>query len=155
LTEAGRTPPALPPHGRSDWDAVLDWRRPLDTALACSLFPSLSNRCKPGSPGDPRRRHAAASAALVARIRAARTTLHEMRDAGVILVPSGPTTLVGRCPSHDDHAPSLWLYPDSGLWGCNRPDCRAAALHDVITIALSSHAYPIVLPSGSWSMSSF
>lgn len=105
---------------------------PLDPTLACSLFPFLSDQVEPRPPRYPRRCHTAASAGLVARIKAARPTLHEMREAGVILVPSGPTTLVGRCPFHDDHAPSLWLYPDSGLWGCNRPDCRGAGVHDVI-----------------------
>jgi len=104
----------------------------LDAALAGALFPFLSDRVAPRPPRDVRRCRGAAPAALVDRIKAARSTLAEMRDAGVVLVPGGPNTLVGRCPFHDDHAPSLWLYPDSGVWGCNRPDCRAAGVHDVI-----------------------
>ncbi len=55
-----------------------------------------------------------------------------MHDADVILASGGPNTLVGRCPFHDDHAPSLWLYPDSGLRGCNRPATVGAGVHDVI-----------------------
>jgi len=105
---------------------------PLDPALAHALFPFLSDRVAPRLPRDARRCRAAAPAGLVARIKAARPTLAEMRDAGLLLSPGGPHTLVGRCPFHDDHAPSLWLYPDSSLWGCNRSDCRAAGVHDVI-----------------------
>ena len=48
------------------------------------------------------------------------------------LVPSGDHHLIGRCPFHDDHSPSLWLNPQSNLWGCNRPDCPASGTHDVI-----------------------
>jgi len=104
----------------------------LDAALAGVLFPFLSDHVAPRPPRDARRCRDAAPAGLVEQIKAARSTLAEMHDVGVILVPGGPNTLVGRCPFHDDHAPSLWLYPDSGVWGCNRPDCRAAGVHDVI-----------------------
>jgi len=45
----------------------------------------------------------------------ARPTLHEMCEAGVTLARSAPTTLIGRCPFHDDHTPSFSPYPDSGL----------------------------------------
>jgi hypothetical protein len=104
----------------------------LDAALAGVLFPFLSDRVAPRPSRDARRCRGATPAGRVDRIKAARSTLAEMHDAGVILVPGGPNTLVGCCPFHDDHAPSLWLYPDSGVWGCNRPDCRAARVHDVI-----------------------
>ena len=103
---------------------------PLDPARARSLFPFLSPPPKPLPDVAPHR--TPPTTGLLDRIKAARPTLHEMHDAGLVLSPGGPHTLVGRCPFHDDHAPSLWLYPHSGLWGCNRPDCRAAGIHDVI-----------------------
>jgi len=114
----------------------------LAPTVACSLFPFLSDRVEPRSPDHPRRCPNASSGGLVARIKAARPTLHEMHDAGVILTPGGLNTLVGRCPFHDDHAPSLWLYPDTGLWGCNRPDCRAAGVHDVINFRALTKRVP-------------
>ena len=46
---------------------------------------------------------------------------------------------VGLCPFHDDHAPSLWVYPPSGLWGCNKPSCQAAGIHDVINFRALAH----------------
>jgi hypothetical protein len=97
---------------------------------APALFPFLSPQPKPVPSTVPLR--VSPAAGLIERVKAARPTLDEMRDAGVVLSPGGPNTLVGRCPFHNDHAPSLWLYPDSGVWGCNRPDCRAAGVHDVI-----------------------
>ena len=102
----------------------------LDPARVRSLFPFLS--LPPKSRPDVAPRRASPTTGLLDRIKAARPTLHEMRDAGLVLSPAGPNTLVTRCPFHDDHSPSLWLYPHSGLWGCNRPDCRAAGIHDVI-----------------------
>ena len=75
---------------------------------------------------------AAPSAALVSRLKAARPTLPEMHDAGVMLVSGGPSTLVDRCPFRDDHAPSLWFYPHSGVWSCNHPDWGAVGVYDVI-----------------------
>jgi hypothetical protein len=69
---------------------------------------------------------------VIVRIKAARSTLDEMIAAGITLQPAGPNTLVGLCPFHDDHSPSLWLNPQSNLWGCNRPDCPASGTHDVI-----------------------
>lgn len=69
---------------------------------------------------------------LVARIKAARPIVEEMRSAGVKLQRGGRATLVGLCPFHQDHSPSLWVYPESGLWGCNKPECPAAGVHDVI-----------------------
>ncbi len=100
----------------------------LSTAQAHRLFPFLSAHNPPPllpPPPPP-------GVGLIARIKAARSSLNEMLDAGIELRPVSPNTLVGRCPFHDDHTPSLWLYPDSGLWGCNRPDCPAAGVHDVI-----------------------
>ncbi len=69
---------------------------------------------------------------VIARIKAARSTLDEMLAAGIVLRSAGSNTLVGLCPFHDDHSPSLWLNPQSNLWGCNRPDCPASGTHDVI-----------------------
>lgn len=102
----------------------------LDLARASSLFPFLSPPPKPLHDIAPRRTPPATG--LLDRIKAARPTLDEMHEAGLVLSPGGPHTLVARCPFHDDHSPSLWLYSFSGLWGCNRPDCRAAGIHDVI-----------------------
>lgn len=124
--------PSIHPSGRRYLPLHPPPIAPLDPALAGALFPFLSDRVAPRPPRDVRRCRAAAPAGLIDRIKAARSTFAEMRDAGVLLAPGGPNTLVGRCPFHDDHAPSLWLYPDSGVWGCNRPDCRAAGVHDVI-----------------------
>lgn len=102
----------------------------LSAAQARSLFPFLSaaNLLTPLSPlpSPP------PGAGVIARIKAAHSTLDEILDAGIELRPAGPNTLVGRCPFHDDRTPSLWLYPDTGLWGCNRPDCLAHGIHDVI-----------------------
>ncbi|MBM4258002.1 MAG: hypothetical protein FJ147_19180 [Deltaproteobacteria bacterium] len=36
---------------------------------------------------------------------------------GIVLKPSG-TNLLGRCPFHDDHAPSLSIDPIQNLWHC-------------------------------------
>ena len=114
----------------------------LAPTVACSLFPFLSDQIEPRPQDHSRRCRVPASGGLVARIKAARPTLHEMHDAGVILIPGGLNTLVGRCPFHDDHAPSLWLYPNTGLWGCNRPDCRAAGVHDVINFRALTKRIP-------------
>jgi hypothetical protein len=101
----------------------------LSAARARSLFPFLS-AANPLTPLTPQP-SLPLGVGLIARIKAAHSTLDEMLDAGVELRPAGPNTLIGRCPFHDDHTPSLWLYPDSGLWGCNRPDCPAHGVHDV------------------------
>jgi hypothetical protein len=69
---------------------------------------------------------------VIARIQAAGSIVAEMMAAGVKLQPSGPTTQMGCCPFHDDHHPSLWVNPESGLWGCNQPACPAAGIHDLI-----------------------
>jgi hypothetical protein len=69
---------------------------------------------------------------VVARIKAVRAIIDEMNAAGVKLQPGGKNALVGLCPFHDDHSPSLWVNPESGLWGCNQPKCPAAGTHDVI-----------------------
>lgn len=69
---------------------------------------------------------------VIARIKAARPIMDEISAAGVKLRPGGTATLIGLCPFHDDHSPSLWVNPESGLWGCNRPGCLAAGTHDVI-----------------------
>lgn len=102
----------------------------IDALTARRLFPFLSDSqpqksLKPGN-------SIPSAGGLIARIKAARSTLDEMIAAGIVLRPAGPDTLVGLCPFHDDHSPSLWLNPQSNLWGCNRPDCPAAGTHDVI-----------------------
>ena len=106
----------------------------IDLSRARSLFPFLSNQNEPMSSPIPAPLVTPPSLGIgtIARIKAAHSTLDEMLHAGVHLLPAGPNTLVGRCPFHDDHSPSLRLYPDTGLWGCNRPDCLAAGVHDVI-----------------------
>jgi hypothetical protein len=106
---------------------------PLDPATARALFPFLSNLAKSEIPDRLANSPSTSPQnGLIARIKAARSILDEMRDAGIELRPAGDDTLVGRCPFHDDHHPSLWVYPHRGLWGCNRPDCSAAGTHDVI-----------------------
>jgi hypothetical protein len=99
----------------------------LSLARAHSLFPFLSASNPLTPPPSP----IPLDVGVIARIKAAHSTLDEMLDAGVELRPAGTNTLVGCCPFHDDRTPSLWLYPDSGLWGCNRPDCPAHGVHDV------------------------
>jgi hypothetical protein len=105
----------------------------LDLAQAHALFPFLSALSRPKIPDYPASSPSPSPQnGLIARIKAARPILAEMRDAGIELHPAGRDTLVGLCPFHDDHHPSLWVYPHRGLWGCNRPDCSAAGTHDVI-----------------------
>jgi hypothetical protein len=101
----------------------------LSAAQLRSLFPFLS-AANPLTPSTPTP-SPLLDVGLIARIKAAHSTLDEMLDAGIELRPAGPNTLIGRCPFHDDHTPSLWLYPDTSLWGCNRPDCPAHGVHDV------------------------
>jgi DNA primase len=43
------------------------------------------------------------------------TALAEAR--GVVLTPHG-ADLIGRCPFHDDHEPSLVITPAKNLWHC-------------------------------------
>jgi hypothetical protein len=105
----------------------------LDAPEARSLFPFLSQPPSPELPAYPTGvpitpQHTG----LVARIKATRSILAELHAADVDLHPAGHDTLVGLCPFHDDHSPSLWVYPHTGLWGCNRPDCPAHGIHDVI-----------------------
>lgn len=107
----------------------------LDSRTAHSLFPFLSAVPHPVSSSDSNSPSLTLpQPGLVARIKAIRPIVHEAQDAGIHLRPAGHDTLVGRCPFHDDHTPSLWVYPDKGLWGCNRPDCPAAGTHDVINL---------------------
>jgi DNA primase len=47
-----------------------------------------------------------------------------IRSRGVELKPSGGD-LVGRCPFHDDHDPSLRVTPAKGLWRCMSSACGA------------------------------
>lgn len=102
----------------------------LTAARAAALFPFLSARL-PGAPLVPTRTKPV-DRGVIARIKAVRPIVAELQAAGIALQPAGQTAWVGRCPFHDDQTPSLWVNPVSGLWGCNRPDCRAAGIHDVI-----------------------
>lgn len=100
---------------------------------AASGQPAHQDRTAPAGPMDrkPIGTHST-QASVIARIKAARSILAEMTAAEIKLQPGGTTTLVGRCPFHDDHVPSLWVNPESGLWGCNKPGCPASGTHDLI-----------------------
>ena len=114
----------------------------IDDETARLLFPFLSDtrqrdRWVRTSSLDARSAHrvgegSSMSDGVVARIKTTRSIAAEMQAAGIALRPGGAKALVGLCPFHDDHNPSLWANPESGLWGCNRPDCPAAGVHDVI-----------------------
>jgi hypothetical protein len=105
---------------------------------ARTLFPFLSATPRSAASVSPRSRRENGiavrprDAGVVARIKAARSIVAEMQVAGIELRAGGQAAWVGLCPFHADHAPSLWVNPESGLWGCNRPGCRAAGIHDVI-----------------------
>jgi len=115
---------------------------PLDGESATMLFPFLSEALAHQSHRDcegDASKHVEKSqtvtrvtGSVIARIKAARLIANEMTAAGVVLQPVSANTWVGLCPFHPDHTPSLWVYPQKGLWGCNRPDCPAAGTHDVI-----------------------
>jgi hypothetical protein len=102
----------------------------IDALTARRLFPFLSKSQPRTSP--KLETSIPTAGGVIARIKTARSTLDEMITAGITLQPAGPNTLVGLCPFHDDHSPSLWLNPQSNLWGCNRPDCPATGTHDII-----------------------
>ncbi|MBN1813649.1 MAG: bifunctional DNA primase/polymerase [Anaerolineae bacterium] len=108
---------------------------------ACTFFPflreTLARRAErqqrySASTKTPVKQGIRGEGSVVTRIKAARSTVEEMEAAGIVLRPAGENTLVGLCPFHDDHRPSLWVYTHNGLWGCNHPGCKAAGLHDVI-----------------------
>ena len=116
---------------------------PLDDERATMLFPFLSEvLLKQDHRGDAsvavvhtlgkRQSRTQVVEGVIARIKTAHSILDEMLAAGIELRPIGRNTWVGLCPFHSDHAPSLWVNPQRGLWGCNRPDCCAAGTHDVI-----------------------
>lgn len=109
--------------------------------LCVALFPFLSGDRlvvePPESPTSAPRRATTPSESrlgVIARIKQARTIVDEMRAMGVELRPGGQTVLVGLCPFHDDHTPSLWVNPATGVWGCNQPRCPAVGFHDVINL---------------------
>lgn len=112
----------------------------IDEKKATLLFPFLSEVCEHQERDNftmrnafkKRRRDALPRNGVIARIKAARPIMDEMNATGVKLQPGGKNALVGLCPFHDDHSPSLWVNPESGLWGCNQPRCPAAGTHDII-----------------------
>jgi hypothetical protein len=112
----------------------------IDREKARLLFPFLSevygqkerDNLSMGTAPKRERRDVPSRSGVVARIKAARPILDEMNAAGIKLQSGGKNALVGLCLFHDDHSPSLWVNPESGLWGCNQPRCPAAGTHDVI-----------------------
>ena len=115
---------------------------------ACALFPFLSRvrrtrqrvaltNAPKGDLSQSRKTGVPESAGVISRIKAVRSIMDEMNSAGVILRPGGRNAVVGLCLFHDDHSPSLWVNPESGLWGCNQPRCPAAGVHDVINFRAS------------------
>jgi len=104
----------------------------IDSDQALTLFPFLSERLPRSSDAGKMTKTRSTSDGVVARIKAVRSILEEMDIADVKLRHGGRATLVGLCPFHEDHSPSLWVNPRSGLWGCNKPGCIAAGTHDVI-----------------------
>jgi len=114
----------------------------IDIEKMQALFPFLSEsfgqqRCNgeqdsPVEQSSKKKRRSLVKNGVVARIKAARSIVAEMSAAGIKLQPAGKTVLVGLCPFHEDHSPSLWVNFESGLWGCNKPTCSAAGTHDVI-----------------------
>ncbi|MCP4539732.1 MAG: hypothetical protein GY832_21550 [Chloroflexi bacterium] len=100
---------------------------------AIRLFPFLSEALLPKPSANFKTSPSTSSVGdLIARIKTARSTLDEMCATGITFHPVSSSTLVALCPFHDDHSPTLWLNPHSGLWGCNRLDCSASGTHDVI-----------------------
>jgi hypothetical protein len=105
----------------------------IDSDQALTLFPFLSERLpRSGDEGKMTKKARPMSGGVVARIKAVRSILEEMDIAEVKLQRGGRAVLVGLCPFHEDHSPSLWVNTQSGLWGCNKPGCIAAGTHDVI-----------------------
>ena len=115
----------------------------LTSETAVTLFPFLSQDRQKSESSIPvdrdvvrthpeKSKKPPTNGSLVERIKQIRSISDEMETAGVRLRPGGQNALVGLCPFHKDHQPSLWANPESGLWGCNRPDCVAAGIHDVI-----------------------
>jgi hypothetical protein len=115
----------------------------IDQEKMLALFPFLSENLRQQTGSDDKNspvnqasgkktKALPVRAGVIARIKAARSIVAEMRTTGVKLQSGGKHTLVGLCPFHQDHSPSLWANPESGLWGCNKPTCPAAGTHDVI-----------------------
>jgi hypothetical protein len=104
----------------------------IDSDQALTLFPFLSERLPRSGDEGKMTKTRPTSGGVVARIKAVRSILEEMDIAEVKLRRGGRAALVGLCPFHEDHSPSLWVNPQSGLWGCNKPGCVAAGTHDVI-----------------------
>lgn len=123
----------------------------LDEERMRTLFPFLSaSFSQPRQPDDKspsltlalknKGKNLPAAAGVIPRIKAACSIVDEMQAAGIKLQSGGQHALVGLCPFHSDHSPSLWVNPDSGLWGCNKPTCPASGIHDIINFrALIRH----------------
>ena len=116
----------------------------IDEKTARTLFPFLSETARSTLRTDPcdvsgvargkQKTEKNGRGSVIARVKEERSIVAEMDAAGIELRRGGRNTLVGLCPFHDDHSPSLWVYPHSGLWGCNKPSCSAAGIHDVINL---------------------
>ncbi len=104
--------------------------------LSESFYQHASRKGQGNSEGQPLRKEKMTISVrrddVVSRVKAARSIVTEMRAAGIKLQSGGKNILVGLCPFHDDHSPSLWANSATGLWGCNKPTCPAAGTHDVI-----------------------
>lgn len=89
----------------------------LDSSTASSLFPFLSAAFQSVPPlVSDTLFHTLTPTSLIDRIKAACSILNELHTAGIDLRPAGHHTLIGQCPFHNDHIPSMWVYPDKGLW---------------------------------------
>lgn len=78
---------------------------------------------------------------LISRIKAAfplldlATKLTELKPSG-----GGGRWFIGRCPLHEDEAPSFWVDGARGLWSCYSPSCIGHKGGDVINLyALINH----------------
>ncbi len=123
----------------------------IDEEKMLALFPFLSESLRQQTPNDDKNspvnqasgkktKGLPIRAGVITRIKATRSIVAEMRATGIKLQSGGRQTLVGLCPFHQDHSPSLWANPESGLWGCNKPTCPAAGTHDVINFRALSRS---------------
>ena len=115
---------------------------PLSEEQARTFFPFLSEKrfastsmdCK-SPPVTTRKGAGEVGTSLIQRIKDSRSVVAELEAAGVTVWQRSGKNLVARCVFHEDTAPSLWVNPASGLWGCNAVSCPAHdgyRAHDVI-----------------------